>query len=88
MASLSTENVQDSADSAKKMMTKTVGSTLEQGRSIAKDRIETLKGQSADLMKYTEKSIRKNPILALGIAVGVGAVLMHAVNLSYRAARS
>ena len=44
----------------------------DQGFSMAKERFDDMATQSAKLAKAAERSIKKNPLMAVAIAAGVG----------------
>jgi ElaB/YqjD/DUF883 family membrane-anchored ribosome-binding protein len=78
MATLNSDLVNDASHSANVVLRKSANAAVERGedaieraRSIAED----LLSQAGDLLARGIKIVKKNPVAAVGIAVGIGAVL-------------
>ncbi len=92
MDSLNTDKVRDAADTAKKtlvdsdLMT-TVSDVTGRGLELARERLEFLRGESTELMKTAEKTIRKNPLGSVAVAAGVGALVAGFAGFALRGIR-
>lgn len=57
-----------------KEMKAAVTQAADRGIELAKERIEFLREETADLVRQTERAIRKNPLRSIAIAAGVGVI--------------
>lgn len=92
MDSMNTDKVRQAAESAKKVLADkelmtTVNEVTDRGLELARERIELLRDETAQLMKQAERRIRKNPLGSVAIAAGVGAFVAGCAALAVRGAR-